>query len=471
MLGLSTNVYALVNRAEQPLPLQYCIDPNWMPYEAIRNGVHVGISSDYLRVLQDLGHFDFELLPTTSWQETLDLAARGDCDFIALLNRSPERDRTLLFSDSFFTSPNVLVGPTGTSVIQGYEAINDKTIAVVKGYRHEEYLDRYYPLIPLLRVNSESEALRAVAEGNADIAVGSLLAVNALIQTNGYKHIQVIGLAQPHDQLRIGVSKRLQSTQLSAEQLVERFNIAIQAIPELAHVDIYRQWNNVKYIEHTNYKVFVWPLAVLIIVIVMVIWRNRTIASYNQSLQSTNNELQRLQQELVEKNRTLEFLSIHDHLTGLYNRNFILQRAEEAVNAFNRFKQPVSLIIMDIDHFKRINDQYGHSMGDHVLCQVAKVGHRVLREVDLFSRWGGEEFLILCPGSDEREALVLAERLRSEIEALSLRNISQTLTCSFGVAQLTPDTDFPEWFDNADKCLFRAKSAGRNAIVSHQDSV
>lgn len=343
---------------------------------------------------------------------------------------------------------------------------------MVKGYRHEEYLQRYYPHIEIRRFDNEVSVMRALSDGRIDLSVGSLLAVNSHIQKDGLNNIQVIGLAQPHDQLRIGVSRNLkiqENESLTTEHVVARFNHAIADISEQTHVDIYRQWNNIKYIEHTDYKVFLWPIVLLSVFCGMLVWRTRSIAALNHSLADTNTKLEKLQKQLVDKNRSLEFLSIHDHLTGLYNRNFMLQRAEEAVHAFERFKQPVSLVIMDVDHFKSINDIHGHSIGDRVLKQLAKATQSCLREVDLIARWGGEEFLILCPNSDSQAARVLAERIMEALKDMRT-GIDETITCSFGVAELRTGDEFSVWFDNADKSMYRAKSAGRNQISVYRNS-
>ena len=446
--------------------LSYCIDPDWMPYEAIRNGVHVGISYDYLKLIAEISNLKVKLKRTESWDESLRLARQGDCHFLPMLNKSPLREQFLVFTDSYFTSSNVLVSKSGSSVIHGYEAINNKVLGVIRGYRHEEYLRRYYPHIELERFDTEKDVLQALSDGRIDISVGSLLAVNSHIQQVGFGNIQVIGLAQPHDQLRIGIARNLNLGKpggLTSEKLVERLNRAISEISEQSHVEIFREWNNIKYIEHTDYKVFLWPIILLSVITGMLAWRTRSIAALNRSLEESNIELEKLQKQLVEKNRSLEFLSIHDHLTGLFNRNFMLQRAEEAVNAFERFTQPVSLIVMDVDHFKVINDRYGHNEGDKILQQIAKATLGCLREVDLIGRWGGEEFLILCPNSDSQAAKVLAERIKEALHAVRT-GMGEKVTCSFGVAELCTGDDFSVWFDNADKSMYRAKNAGRNQI-------
>lgn len=471
---LSTSFAQANDLRNSTVTVTYCVDPDWMPYEGIRNGVHVGISYDYLQLVSKFAQLDLKFLATSSWQESLDMIATGECHLTPMLNRSPSREQIMGFSQSYFTSSNVLVGATGSEVFHGYEGIQEQLVAVVRGYRQAEYLRRYYPSIPLRDFDNEQQALLALSEGKVDLAVGSLLAVNSLIHDNGMSNIQVIGLAQPHDQLRFGVSKIVDSglapASISMVELIGRLNRAIEQIYEQQHVNIYRQWNNVKYIENTDYRMLVWPSVVLLLITAMVLWRNRSIASYSRALAKSYQELENLQQQLLEKNRTLEFLSIHDHLTKLYNRNFISQRAAEAVQSHERFKQPVSLIIMDIDHFKRFNDRYGHSIGDDVLVAVADVAKNNLREVDHIGRWGGEEFVIMCPNSDLDAAHILAERIRITVEKIQIAGVSEPVTCSFGIAQLVAKMDFTDWFDAADQCMLSAKSSGRNRIVCYVSS-
>ncbi|MBT0587234.1 transporter substrate-binding domain-containing diguanylate cyclase [Alteromonas oceanisediminis] len=452
---------------EHPRPvLHYCVDPDWMPYEAIRNNVHVGISHDYIRLFERTMPYQFKLIVTESWAQTLEKAKLGECDFVPLLNRSPSREDFLVFTDSYFTSPNVLVSTIGSPHIQGYEGIEDQVIGVVKSYRHGEYISRYYPHIALREYATENQALQALADGRVDLTVGSLLSVNTYVKNKGFENIQVVGLAQPHDHLRVGVSKRLSQAaeqNLSADTLVEQFNQTIDRIPEQSHVEIYKQWNNIRIVEHRDYQMMIWPIVVLLVFLMMLLWRTRSVDTVNKDLIATNERLESLRNELLEKNAKLEFLSMHDPLTGLYNRNFMIQRAEEAVNAFERFQQPVAIMIIDVDFFKAINDKYGHAVGDKVLKRIAHSVQQCLREVDIIARWGGEEFLVLCPNSDCADAKVLAERMRNALRGTPM-GIDDQVTCSFGIAQMVTGNDFNAWFEAADSAMYRAKDSGRNRI-------
>lgn len=167
--------------------------------------------------------------------------------------------------------------------------------------------------------------------------------------------------------------------------------------------------------------------------------------------------------QLEELTRHLDFRATTDPLTGLYNRRkFNRELAAEMLRA-KRHNTPLSLVMFDIDHFKRINDTYGHPAGDSVLVQLAHVVSAQMRGHDVLARWGGEEFVILAPGSDGLAALQFAERLRDQMSTVDFEQVGK-VSCSFGVAELA-DREAPEsLIARADAALYRAKLAGRDCV-------
>ena len=168
---------------------------------------------------------------------------------------------------------------------------------------------------------------------------------------------------------------------------------------------------------------------------------------------------------LEEKNRELEVLSTTDQLTGLFNRRFLELRARDEIQRTRRYATPLTILLMDIDHFKSVNDTHGHDVGDTVLVSVARCLSRHTRTTDIVSRWGGEEFLILVPGSDKAGGAELAEKLRRAI-ADSRHGPLDTITASFGVTSLIDDDTLDTLVKRADDGLYQAKTAGRNQVVT-----
>lgn len=152
-----------------------------------------------------------------------------------------------------------------------------------------------------------------------------------------------------------------------------------------------------------------------------------------------------------------------DGLTGLANRRAMQARLEAATSDEERRRATRALILMDLDHFKTLNDSRGHKAGDEALQQVATILQGVTRPEDLAARWGGEEFLLLLPDCTHAQAMSLAERLRQAITE------GAPITASFGVAEQTPDDTPERWVSRADRALYEAKARGRNQVVGTAD--
>jgi two-component system cell cycle response regulator len=173
--------------------------------------------------------------------------------------------------------------------------------------------------------------------------------------------------------------------------------------------------------------------------------------------------------EMLEKNQTeLKALAVRDGLTGLFNHREFYRRLEEEIERVRRYGHPCSLLMLDIDHFKKINDTHGHQAGDRVLRILANWIRSEVRPTDQVSRYGGEEFTIILPETPETEALKAAERIRkgiSECEITLLNGEELNVTLSFGVATFPNDAkSAEELVAHADRALYAAKDAGRNRV-------
>lgn len=177
-----------------------------------------------------------------------------------------------------------------------------------------------------------------------------------------------------------------------------------------------------------------------------------------------------LQERDVENayHQAIHDLVVRDGLTQISNRRNFEQEAEREMVRARRYKRPLALILMDLDHFKTVNDTRGHLCGDFVLKQIVKLTRDLLRREQVFARVGGEEFAILSPEARAEGARVLAERLRLRIGRHEFQHsgTSFRVTCSFGVAELTTDMKSPQdLFEAADQALYRSKQGGRNAVT------
>ena len=169
---------------------------------------------------------------------------------------------------------------------------------------------------------------------------------------------------------------------------------------------------------------------------------------------------------LVEqRTKELEHLANFDVLTGIYNRRKVTDILENETERAKRYHLPLSLILFDVDYFKSVNDQYGHSEGDRVLKDIGTILRHSLRQSDIFARWGGEEFVITMPHTDLATAKTVAENLQQAVRTITYGDDSQSITASFGVAQLDIEENSQMLLNRADDALYEAKNNGRDTIA------
>ena len=168
----------------------------------------------------------------------------------------------------------------------------------------------------------------------------------------------------------------------------------------------------------------------------------------------------------TQRSRLHEREAITDALTGLYNRRWLDQRLPRLIARHQRAQRPLSLLAIDIDHFKHFNDDFGHATGDLVLAAVARTVLEQLRPSDLAARYGGEEFFVVLPDTSLEGALVAAERVRARIAAARPNGVERATTVSIGIAELMPSEDASSLQSRADKMLYLAKAKGRNRVES-----
>ncbi|HXP96400.1 MAG TPA: diguanylate cyclase [Telmatospirillum sp.] len=193
--------------------------------------------------------------------------------------------------------------------------------------------------------------------------------------------------------------------------------------------------------------------------------RSRELKILNSELTSTVAELAKTNGALVAAREKLESLAQHDSLTGAWTRRKMQESVHLEMLRKARYGHPVSLIFIDLDQFKTINDSYGHAAGDSVLRTFCNIANQNMRTTDQLGRWGGEEFVIVTPNSGLMVASLLAERIRKATAAYDFP-VARHVTASFGVAELRRDETWDSWFSRADAAVYAAKSEGRNRVVS-----
>ena len=214
-------------------------------------------------------------------------------------------------------------------------------------------------------------------------------------------------------------------------------------------------------------------LALIIVALFVYAWRRRVgqlmrqKGLLEQAVKGRTADLEREKTELVRTREQMRHFAEHDGLTGLWNHRIIVDRLRGEVDRSQRDGSPLSIILVDLDYFKRVNDSMGHMAGDITLKETGAIFQRAVRSYDWVGRYGGEEFLLILPGSDFAAARARAEHLRTTLQAATFTEGDKafSVTASFGVASGFP-TDHEGMIQAADEALYKAKNSGRNCVVA-----
>jgi diguanylate cyclase (GGDEF)-like protein len=185
-----------------------------------------------------------------------------------------------------------------------------------------------------------------------------------------------------------------------------------------------------------------------------------------RAFNTMDTQLRDSREELAAINVALETLSVTDGLTGLFNHKHLIQTLETELARAQRHKHPLSVLMIDVDHFKQYNDQFGHQLGDKLLADIAALFKRTTRSIDYVARYGGDEFLLLLHEVASADALLLADRVRDAVAAAAFGPGDHKVTVSIGVASYPEHGETAEAvIASADAGLYRAKRSGRNEVV------
>lgn len=426
-------------------PIKMCVDPDWVPFERINEqGLHEGISADLVQLVARRVGLRIELLQLKTWDEMLAASKAGHCQIMSFLNRTPVRDQWLIFTAPIFYDPNIIITREEHPYIGDLRGIQNQTVALPRGTSIEERLRQDYPNLSITLTSNEQEAVAKVSRREADMTVRSLIVAAYTIRKEGLFNLKIAGqIPEYTNQLRIGVLKEEPVLRDILDKGVRTITPQERESISNKHVSI----NVQSRIDHTLVLQVAGGAALLLLL--ALVW-NRKLAQYNHRLAQLNLELERL--------------SVTDRLTGLFNRLKLDVVLTGEIDRASRFTQPFSLILIDIDYFKQVNDRYGHPVGDQVLEQFANILLRKTRKVDTVGRWGGEEFLIICPNTDGAGARQLAESLRVAIEEHNFPIVGR-MTASFGVSGFQANDQANDIVARADEALYTAKHDGRNCVA------
>lgn len=446
--------------------ITYCANPDWMPLEQIGpGGRHEGMVADYLSLMADRIGIGMTMLPTENSHQSLEYAQNRRCDIMSAAFETPESTRQLTFTKPYLRLPLVIAIQEDSLFVDGLKSLKGKTIGVPKGYGLLSKFRQDYPDLTIIEVENVADGLRVVEEGRIFGLVGAIAPVGHAIRKHRFLNLKIGGRLDEDWKLAVAIRN-------DSPELLSMFNKATEYITEEEHSKVFQRWVSVKFEHETNYDLF-WKLVIAAIVVITAItlW-NWKLSRLNKKLkfeiglrEAAEIQMQQLNEMLNTKNEELSVLSKTDALTNLNNRLHIESLLEDELSRLKRYQHPLSILLLDLDMFKEINDQHGHLCGDSVLKQFSQVLKDNTRQTDKIGRWGGEEFLIILPETDADMAYRLAEKLRTAIAAERFDTVDQ-VTASFGLTQATQEQSSRELIQIVDAALYQAKEQGRNCVVT-----
>lgn len=439
--------------------LKVGIDRNWPPFEYFNTNKDElqGISQDYLKILGDLLNLKFVIKDKLTWSEVLNESKSGHIDLLPAITKTTERSDYLIFTQPYIRSPMVIVTNNKINFISNINELNDKRVAVVKGYSSHEVLSKNHPLIKLELKNTALESLKAVAAGEIDAFVDNLVVANYLIRTQGLANLKISGQTPYSFDLSIGVQK-------DQELLKSILDKSLLYISRQQHNKIYDKWVTLEVTNSLSWGRVLPPFLILTLISIVLSYYAVYFFRLNKNIEKVNSKLKLTELDLKEKNNQLEKLSITDKLTEVYNRHYLDRVLNEQIALTQRHQRTVTIALFDLDFFKQVNDRFGHLMGDKVLLVFATLAKKNIRTTDIFGRWGGEEFLLICPETNKHQAYVVVEKIRKGLEAYIFEE-GLTQTVSIGLVEYQAQLSLEALLLLADQKLYLAKSDGRNRII------
>jgi diguanylate cyclase (GGDEF)-like protein len=425
-----------------------CVHPEWMPFERFTaDGRYTGMIAGIMALLEHKSGLRFTAEQSDSWRQSIEMFTNGKCDILTSAQNADHDAVEMLLTKPYLESFTVIVSRNEHPFIADMSTLAGNSLGLLRDDPVREYISGNYPELDIRVYDTPDRMLEDVNQGKVDLGLGNLHLLSSKIHALGLYNLKIAGQTPYKDYFKLGIR---------ADDPVLK-NILNKAITSLTpqEVDrVVRNWIAIRYDQGIDYTL-VWQIALgsLFLISLFVYW--------NRKLSRLNNRIAEAQQDLERKNLELERLSITDSLTNVFNRMKIDAVLEDEIQRADRSGEPLSLILLDIDKFKEVNDTYGHLIGDKVLIKVADLLHTHIRKVDSMGRWGGEEFIIICPFTTCEGAWQLAEKLRLKIMSANFPEVGR-ITASFGVSEYVRGENLDDLLKRTDEAMYKAKDTSRN---------
>jgi len=435
--------------------VRVAIDNSWHPIEFVnQHWEYDGLAKDYFDYIHSKTGIQFVPNKHLTWSESVSHIQNGKLDIYGAVIKTPEREKYTDYTLPYLKSPMVIATQKGENYIPSLDIVKNKTLAVVKDYAAQELIESHYPHLKTLLVSNVQEGLHAVAKGKAYGYVDNLAVIGYHIQTEGLSNLQISG----ETPFKADVSMAIRKDWPELRSIIDK---VFQTLDPQKQAELNAKWLQIEYKKEFDWRKAAYIAAPLLLILLVFLFYNRKLRKLNSRLHTTNKTLLHTQSKLKQTNGRLEILSVTDFLTGAYNRQHINRILQIELNRSARYGRTFSVLLIDLDDFKQVNDQYGHLVGDEVLKAVYAQLVSDIRTSDTLGRWGGEEFLVIMPNCEFNDAIEVANKLIMSISNIAFEQ-EFTQTASIGVAQYQANNTLEILIERADKNLYQAKHNGKN---------
>ena len=394
-----------------------------------------GIVADFWKLIEKRTAMQTIFLPSPTWGGVLDSIKSKTADVTLGTSISKDKEPYALFSKPYASFPNVIVTDKTIDFIPGLESLEGKRVAIGRGYSVIDSITEKYPKIIIIETEDTREGLKLLSSGKVDAVIDILPVVAYLMNADHLFELKISGTTEFNFDVRMMIRN-------DYPQLKSIIDKAIDTITIAERQKIFNRYIAVTYQERVDYT---WAYAIgfgSLFIMAIFVYRQFVMGKYHKKLLH---------------------MATTDPLTQLSNRIRLDEKLLESHQSYQRTQRQYAIIILDLDNFKRINDTYGHLIGDKTLIAIARILRDNIRDVDVVGRWGGEEFMIICPETDAEGAKYLARKIQEVINTYEFPHIN-TLTCSFGISVSHEGDRIENVVGRADSALYRAKEEGKNRI-------
>ena len=430
--------------------IKMCVAPNRLPFDQIdKQGIYKGIGADIIEIISKKINIPIELVPTNKWTISLQNIRDRKCDILPVVMETASRRDVINFTKPYLSEPLVIATKVDELFIKDIAAIGGRKVGLRKNSVLSRTIKLNHPSMNIVEVNSVQEGLSKVQSGELFGFIGTMPAIGYQIQKSSFVDLKIAGKLE--HEINISIGSRNDEALLNS--ILQK---ALDSVSPEELRTLVGKWIHIKVEQSIDYLKLIYISVFFSFVVLLVLYKNRTINRVNQQLALLNKAIE-------EKNKALKALARTDKLTGLFNRVKLDESLISECQRANRCTHSFGVIMVDIDYFKKINDQFGHPMGDAVLQEFSHILKSNKRNSDILGRWGGEEFLIISTETNLAGILILANKLREKVASYLFIH-GEHNTASFGVSVYKEGESINKIIKRADDALYKAKGNGRNRV-------